>query len=365
MAKVMGLITANYKDNLASITENRSLASLPFGGRYRLIDFALSNMTNSGIKTVSLITPASYRSIIDHVSSGKHWSLDRKEGGLLILPGSVMGMKKSENGKFIMRDLIQNKIALERSNVDLILMMSSDKVMNFNFKDIIKEHEESKRDITMFYKTTDNSDNSGHYLTIEKDGKVTNISNTSSSKANKFMDCFIMGRKAMLELINWYLAMEHSDLIDIISENINNYDIRAFELTNYVGTIESISDYINSNRDLFKEEVSDELFNGSEKIYTKVIDNPPSRFKESANVTNSIIPSGCEIEGTVENSILFRGVKVRKGAVVKNCILLQRCEIEENVVLDEVICDKGVVISNGTRLFGAEGRPCVMTKSMH
>ncbi len=366
MAKVMGLITANYMDRLAGITENRSLASLPFGGRYRLIDFALSNMTNSGITTVSLITPATYRSIIDHVGAGKQWSLDRKVGGLLILPGSVMGMKKSESGKFIMRDLIQNKVVLERSQTDLVLMMSSDKIMNFNFSDAIKEHEENGRNITMFYKTIDNADDvSGQYLDVDRDGRVKGINSSAYGKSKKFMDCLIIDRKLLMNFLEWYNLMEHSDLMDVIEDNLSKLDVKTYELKTYVATIETMADYIRSSRDLFDEDINSQLFNGKDKIFTKVVDTPPSRYRDSANVTNSIIPTGCEIEGKVENSVLFRGVKVRKGAVVKNCILFQRCDVGENVVLDEVICDKGVSISAGTRLYGTAGRPCIMTKSMY
>ncbi len=363
MVRAMGLISANFSDSLGSITDQRSLASLPFGGRYRMVDFALSSMSNSGIHNVCLITPFMYRSIMDHVGAGKQWGLSRKSGGLFILPGAVYGMK-NPGGSFLMRDLIQNRISLERTNADLVVMISSNKVFNYDFRDAMNEHIEQNRDITLFYKSTDKSEHcKGNFLVLDKDNNLTGITHKCIGKGNHFMDCIIINRKLLIDIINWYVAAAHVDFVDTISDNIGKLNIHAKRFTNYIKNIDTISDYMSANRDLLDESVNSELFRGEQKIYTKIQDSPPTRYRNSANVVNSIVPAGCEIEGTVENSVLFRGAKVCKGAVVKNSILLQRSVVEAGAVLENAICDKGVVISAGTKLFGTEGSPCIMAKS--
>ncbi len=362
MAKILGWISANFTDNLGSITEHRSLASLPFGGRYRLVDFALSNMTNSGINTVSLITPYMYRSILDHVGAGREWSLSRKVGGLLILPGAVYGLKGSK-GKFLMRDLIENRISLDRSNADVVLMMSSNKVFNFNFSEIADEHVASGRDITMFYKPTQKcEERQGNFLTVNREGTVTNIRNSATGTDNLSMECMLISRKLLINMIDWYKSAAHFDLVDAIADSLDKLVIAGYEYKKYVGNIDSIVDYMKCSRDLLDTEVQNELFEGN-PIYTKIQDNAPTRYWDGCEISNSIVPAGCDIRGHVENSIIFRGVKVGEGAIIKNSIILQRSVIEPYAQLEDVICDKGVTISAGTKLFGVPNRPCVIGKA--
>ncbi len=362
MIKTLGIISANFVDSMGKITELRSLASMPFGGRYRIIDFALSSMINSGINTVCMITPSMYRSIMDHVGAGKDWGLSRKVGGLLILPGSVYGMKAAK-GKYTMRDFIQNKVSFERSNADFVLIMSSNQIFNYDFSDAIKEHAESDRDITMFYKSVSNAeDYSGQFLTLSACGKVSNIRTNPFSTDNRFTEIFIIKRTLLLEIINNYSEAAHLDLINVIEENLETFKVGSREISSYIEPIDTISQYMKCSKDLLDSNIYQELFLGDIKIQTKIQDSPPTIYKDDAYVINSIVPAGCVINGRVENSILFRGVKIEEGAVVKNSVILQRSTIEKNAVAEDLICNRNIVISSGTKLYGVPTNPYVLLK---
>ncbi len=365
MLNMIGLITANYPNSFGALAEHRSVVTLPFGGRYRLIDFALSNMVNSGITTVGLITPYLFRSIIDHVAAGKAWNLNRKTGGLYIMPGHIAGMKRPES-KFVMKDILQNRTYIDRAKEDMILLMSGNKIYNYNFAEIAKEHQSSGRQITMFYqKDRKCSFELCNYLHIDNKGKVTKITNDDSDTLNLFCDCMIINRSLMQDFLSWYELCPELDVVDIIRANIGRFSVYAHEMTGYVGHVENIADYISCNMDMLKAEVRAELFDSEDRIYTKAQDYAPTRYSATANVSNSIIPTGCQIEGTVENSIIFRGVKVAPGAVIKNSVLMQNCVIEKDVVLDHIICDKSVTVTEGRKMFGGPEEPYIIPKSKH
>lgn len=361
-AKVLGLISCNYNNEaFGSLTERRGLAALPFGGRYRLLDFPLSNMVNAGVRTIGLITPYPYRAIMDHVGNGKEWSLNRKSGGMFILPGAVYGLKNMQSG-FLLRDIILNREYLDRSHDDYVIVSGSHKIFKLDLRLMIERHITEGRDITVLYKQIDDAgEHSGRYLTLA-DGKVAAISCESPGRANCFMDCFIISRGLLLNFIDWYKALGHIDLLDIIAENLPSLNVGAYEYTGYLGQVDNIRDYMKCSQDLLSYDVRQELFAGEQQIFTKVQDNPPAKYGAAAAVKNSLIPTGCIINGTVEDSIIFRGVTVGEGAVVKNCVLMQKTVIEAGAELENVICDKYVTVGAGSKLAGMAARPPVIPK---
>ncbi len=365
MVKIMGLISANYGDDaFGYLTAERTLVSLPFGGRYRLIDFALSNMVNSGIRAVGIITPHNYRSIIDHIGAGKEWSLDRKVGGLFILPGTSYGIKHKES-KFLLRDVLENRIFFDRGKDDLVYVTSGNQIMNIDIRKIAEEHVAKGAGITLLYKNVEGSKKThSRFLEVDEDGKLCGVLSENPVDGKLFIDSFIINRKLAQSFMEWYGNADYLDFMDIVAENLDKIEVDTHEVKGYVSIIDSVEDYVLANCDLLKDDIRKELLEGENKIYTKIQDAAPAKYKNGAKISNSIVTTGCVIEGTVENSILFRGVTVAKGAVVKNSIIMQRSVIEKDAVLENVITDKQVKISAGTKLYGTEEKPVIMAKQL-
>jgi glucose-1-phosphate adenylyltransferase len=363
MKRMMGLISANYANtSFAQLTKDRPVASLPFGGRYRLVDFPLSNMVNSGIFTVGLITPYMYRSIMDHVGVGKEWALSRKVGGMFILPGSIYGLKNVQN-KFLLRDIIQNRPYLDRSSSELVVILGCSKVFNIDFQDVAEHHVERGAEITLIYKKTAAAcETKELYLDIDEDGQVTAAHDAASVDNNCFMDAFIINRDLLLKFIGWYEETSYLDLTDIIFENISHLDVAGFEFKGYMGNADSVRCYMRCNQDLLNPEVNHELFRPDRPIITKIQDSPPAKYWPSADVRNSLVSSGCIIKGSVENSIIFRGVTIETNAAVRNCIIMQNTVIRGDSVLENVICDKYAVIRQGVKLYGNADDPILVGK---
>lgn len=365
MKSLMGLISTNYiGGEYGVLTEERPVASLPFGGRYRLIDFPLSNMVNSGISTVGLITPYKYRSLMDHVGVGKEWVLNRKVGGLFILPGSTFGLHGAK-GRCMVRDLIQNRVFIEKGGCKHIVISDSSKVMNIDFSLVEDAHEESDNDITFVYKEVLQADMPAEtYLALEKDGRVKNIQRGSfgSKKSNLILGAFIIKVDLLLYILDEYEHMGYMDMMDVLKENIDKYKMGSYKFSGYAGIINSLVSYMHVSMDLLKPEVRDELFPDNKPIFTKVQDAPPVKYVRGCDVCSSLVSSGCVIEGTVESSIIFRDVHIAKGAVVRNCVLMQHCDIPEGVILENVICDKYVSLKPGIHITGSPEAPITLNK---
>jgi glucose-1-phosphate adenylyltransferase len=364
--KTIGLISANYSDeDFGDLTKERTLASLPFCGRYRLIDFPLSNMVNSGITTVGVVTPYNSGSLIDHIGTGSPWSLDRKSGGLFMMPGSVYGVETG-NSRFLLRDVINNKRFLERDDADYVIVAASSDVYNMDLTPLIKAHSESGMKITAVYKTIPNGeDYEGYFFETDLGGKVTEIKKKSEGWSKYFMDLFIVDREYMLNFLKWYEALEYMDMFQVLADNLDTTDMDAFEFKGYLGKITGLKEYLKINQDMCIHEIRNEVFNNSERmIYTKTQDEAPAFFMPGSDVRDSIISTGCRIEGKVENSIIFRSVKIGKDAVVRNSIVMMHCNVGDDAVLDHVIADKYAELSDGVKVNGGGDKPIVIRKSM-
>jgi glucose-1-phosphate adenylyltransferase len=361
MERVIGIISANYETHdLGCLTQERTIASLPYGGRYRLIDFPLSNMVNSGISTVGLITPYKYRSVIDHIGAGKEWQLDRKNGGLFILPGSLFGVTSSE-ARFMIRDIKHNLIYLKRSAADYVILTASDVVYNMDYRDLLEQHVNSGADITMLY--SEAVEDAPHDLGLEIDGgRVTSFLHGLKKGENIFRGCFVISRELLMNIVSWYSSVDFMDIFEAIEPELGKMDVRTFRFDGYIRTVDSIRDYYIHSMELLRSDVRKELFTPLHPIMTKVQDSVPSKYIEGCCVRNSMIPAGCVIRGTVENSILFRGVKVEEGAVVRNSVLMQSCVVEAGAVVENAILDRKNVIKADTVIKGSPENVFVMEK---
>ncbi|MVP02305.1 glucose-1-phosphate adenylyltransferase subunit GlgD [Paenibacillus lutrae] len=365
MKHVMGVINlVNEPDDLEELTLHRCAGSVPFGGRYRLIDFILSSMVNSSIDNVAVFTQHKYRSLMDHLGSGKEWDLDRKRGGLFVLPSvqdDPNGMSRGDLFQFY-----SHRDYFYRGREELVIIARSHMVCNINFEDAVRYHEETKADITVMYKEAE-EEYSGSFrrLAIRPDGRVTVIEDQSGRLRtnNVSMEMYIMSKALLLDMVETCLAQGYDHLVrDGIMKNVDKLNVYGYKHEGYLGIVNSIAGYYHHSRELLDPEILRDLFFRKDRIYTKVKDEPPARYEASANVRNSLVANGCVIEGKVENSILSRGVKISKGATVKNSIILQNCDIEENVVIENAILDKDVFISRGRVLTGDVRAPFIAAK---
>lgn len=362
MDRVLGIICANYDTpKLGILTSERSSAALPFAGRFRLIDFALSNMAYSKIGTIGLITPYKYRSIIDHVGAGKEWGLDKKNGGLFVSPGSLFGISEKTK-RFLLRDIRKNNILLKRSSSNYVVLSSANAAYNIDYNEMLSYHKETKADIT-FLVNTAKRDHINMRGIVMDNGYVTDISDNASAGDTVFLDSFILSTELLSNFCTWYKAVDFMDIIDIIKDNLGKFKVAAFKHNGYSAGIFTTSDYFLKSLDLLNPKYFDELFHGKHSIITKVGSTAPSKYFKDSNVSNSLIPSGCEIFGNVDNSILFRDVHVAKGAIIKNSILMQSCKIMENAVIENCIIDRGNIISANTKIAGTSEGPFVIGKN--
>lgn len=368
MTDAMGIIlTGNQDVRMNELIQVRDTAALPFGGRYRLIDFVLSNMVNSGIINVGIATHVNYSSLMDHVGSGKPWDLNRKNYGLFILPPQVRGT--STFGATGAVDLLHNVLTyLHRSKQKYVVLSGENIVCNMSYEDAIKKHQETGADITAIYNEMELDDPQLKKCTtydIDANGKVKEIHYNLSEPVSKNagMDVFIIERTKLQALIeDAYAKGSRSFINDILIASMHELDIYAYKYDGFVGRIDSVVAYYDNNMKMLDPELRKEIFQGKYPIYTKVKDQVPTKYLEGADVKNSLVADGCVIEGKVENSIIFRGVHIEKGAHVKNCIVMQNTVIQARCDLENLVIDKECTLRSGKRLAGQPTYPFILPK---
>ncbi|MEA5017664.1 MAG: glucose-1-phosphate adenylyltransferase subunit GlgD [Erysipelotrichaceae bacterium] len=361
MNRLTGIISTNYlTEDLGALSVERSGALVPFGGRYRLIDFVLSNMVNSAVDSIGIIAPFKYRSLIDHISSTKAWMLDKKHGGLYVLPGSAYGINRSFD-RFLLRDFVDNKTYIQRIDTPYVLVTAANFVYNMNYEAMFAEHRESGADITMLYTIASGDDIHPTRLTVESD-RVKGFSKGVLESDRMFMDCFIISRDFLLAVLEWYGQADYLDLFEALYQDVDKLYIRGYQYDGFVANVFSTANYFKYNMELLNHDVRVALFAKDAQIMTKVQDSPPATHGKNAIVKNSLIQSGCQIDGTVENSILSRKVKVEKGAIVKNCILFKSVHVESGAHIENLILDKNNKIKKNVTIIGSKNDIQILPK---
>ncbi|MDD6275424.1 MAG: glucose-1-phosphate adenylyltransferase subunit GlgD [Clostridia bacterium] len=362
--KILGLIFSNtYDQYLNELTSLRSMGSVPFGGRYRLIDFQLSAMVNSGIGKVGVITKSNYQSLMDHVGNGRSWDLARKNGGLYILPPfSSTGSTGLYNNKI--QALYGSADFLRHSEEEYVLMTDCNTVYNIDLTEMFDFHNIKNADITIAY-AKGKKPNIDELMSFELDenGRISTMFRGDSDGAYSLN--VVLMRKALLEkLINEAAGLNYSSFADdIIGRNLKSLKIYGYEFGGFVRVLDGMQSYFDTNMELLKSENRKALLS-SRPVYTKVKDDVPAIYGLNSSVSNSLIADGCVIEGEVENSILFRGVHIGKGSVVKNCVLMQNTYISDNVNINCVVADKNVVIKPNKMLSGDAKYPLCIGKGI-
>ena len=362
-ANALGIIFPNSYDSLVpELVDERLMASIPFGGRYRMVDFVLSSMVNCGIDNISVLVRSNYHSLMDHLGSGREWDLARKNGGLNIFPPYSEKNVKVYSGRVDALYSIMDTLKDQKEKY--VVMTDTNIAVNFDFKALMKAHAESGADVTMVYTKEEiptglkeNTDMHNLYFTLKmEDNRVSKIYLNSKDEGvqNLSMNIYIMERELLMDLVNTAFVRGYTYFErDILAAKTDKLNIQGYEYNGYVARVCNMKSYFDENMKLLKDENLDALFSGN-PIYTKVRDDNPTRYIAGAKAKNALVADGCVIEGEVENSILFRGVKVAKGAKVKNCVLMQDTVVGENANLEYVITDKNVNITAGKELHGTD-----------
>ena len=360
----LGIIFPNsYDDLVPELVADRLMASIPFAGRYRMIDFILSCMVNCGIDNVSVIVRKNYHSLLDHLGAGREWDLTRKNGGLNIVPPFAEKTVKVYNGRV---EALASILGFLKSQKEkYVIMADANVAASFDFGAFLEQHIESGADVTVAYteeelpesfKNTEINSKSLYY-TLDLDGqRVTNIKiNSKASGVQNFsMNIYAIERETLIDQISQafvrgYVYYER----DILSPHLVTLNVQGFKFEGYSARISDMKSYFDENMKLLDENNLDALFDKGQ-IYTKIRDDNPTRYKTGSRVKNVMAADGCVIEGDVENCILFRGVKIKSGAKVRNCVLMQDTVVESGADIDYVITDKNVVISENQKLQGTD-----------
>jgi glucose-1-phosphate adenylyltransferase len=363
----LGIIFPNsYDATIPEMVTERAMASIPFAGRYRMIDFPLSSMANCGITNVSVIVRKNYHSLMDHLGAGREWDLSRRRGGLNMWPPFADKNVKLYNGRVEALASILN--FLESQKEKYVVMSDANCAANIDYNAVLAEHQKVGADITMLYQKTEipaGLKNDNCTVSVGADGRVTEMfyNDFRPGVQNLDMNVYVIERAALIRLVK---DASSRGLIyferEILGHNVSTLNIHAVEYTGYVARVCDMKSYFDENRKLIDEKNLDALFPANSPVYTKTRDDNPTRYVAGSHVAESLVADGCCIEGTVENCVLFRGVVVKKGAVVKNCVLMQDTVVEADAQLDCVVTDKNVHITAGRHLSGTESFPVYVAK---
>ena len=373
MKNTLGIIIGFDSNNdLRELSEHRPVASVPFGGRYRVIDFMLSNLVNSGCYQVGVLMRDKYQSLMDHLGSGKDWDLSRKRGGLMLCPPNAFAPKSSplvtENYHTSLEALGSVSDMLQKSKCEHVVVCGADIIANIPLDEAMREHKKSGADVTIV--CTKNTDGGPFdmFLNLSPRHEVNDIRNGDNAGGKckyKSLGIYIMKRKYLLDLLSDCVTHNlQSFERDAMQHVFNRGDsIQAYVFDKYVAKIEDVKSYFSASMDMLDKDIRDQVFLKSRPILTKIHDSAPTYYGEDAVVSDSLIADGSRIEGTVENSIIFRGCNIAKGAVVKDSIIMQSGIISEGVELSYVVTDKGVTVRENRKMMGHATYPVAIAKN--
>ena len=350
---------------LRELTERRMPASLPFGGRYRAVDFMLSNMASAGITDVGVVLHGNYQSLIDHIGNGKVWDMARKYGGLRLLPPFAGGSKyRSEDfrGKLDALSGVRSYLASVRQ--DYVVLSDSDLIINLPLQQVLETHIESGADITCVCTAHDEFVENATYFTLDGTGRIAGTRCAPRTASGyRSLEIYLLRRDLLLRLVDECAAQEkYSFRRDVLCGMADQLDLRGFVWDGFAAQLRTVREYFERSMQLLDPSIRAELFCPARPILAKEDDEAASYLAPEARCVDSLIADGCQIEGTVEHSILFPGVRVGRGSVVRNCILFKNSVVEDGVTLGCVIADKNVRIRRGGTLIGHESYPLAISK---
>ena len=360
--KAIGIILAGGNNKMMKeLSNKRAIAAMPVAGSYRSIDFALSNMSNSKIQKVAVITQYNARSLNEHLSSSKWWDFGRKQGGLFVFTADSSYWYRGTADS-----LYQNLQFLKSSHEPYVVIASGDGIYKLDYGKVLEYHIEKKADITMVVKKLEDRSEINRFgvVSMTEEGRVTEIDEKplETNLSTVSTGIYIIRRRLLIELIEKAAEEDRHDFVrDILVRYKNLKKIYAYKLDTYWSNISTVNSYYKTNMDFLKKDVRNYFFKQYPDIYTKVEDLPPAKYNFGAEVRNSLVSSGCIVNGCVENSVLFKKIYIGNNSVVKNCIILNDAYIGDNSYLENCIVESGSTIKANSRYVG-EGDPIIVVE---
>lgn len=362
MANAFGIIASSGTHiKVEGLQEYRPIAAFSFLGRYRVIDFPISNMSNSGIDLIQVYIRRKPRSLVEHLGTGRHYNINSKRGKLQIL----FSQNRSENDVYNtdIAGYLENIEMIERTHQPYVVIAPSYMVYAENYDTLLQTHIDSGADITLLYHSVDNAKEAFlncDVLNLNKQKGVESIEKNRGSAKNRnvFMDTYIMKKELFIELI--HKAKKMSSMItlpQIVNASCGELDIRGVAHRGYFASITDFKSYYDANMSLIDLKNSQSLFNPDWPIYTRTNDSCPTQYFEGGDVKNSIVSNGCLIEGNIKNSVIGRGCQIKKGATIKNCIVLANTVIDENVHIENQVIDKWAKITKDREIISSADCP--------
>lgn len=367
MKNCVGIINLDGNESkMGELVVNRPLASIPIAARYRIIDFVLSNMTNSGIDCIGIFTKNKSRSLIDHLTNGKPWDLNRKKDGL-----KVFNFGEYDPAYEDVHNFADNIEFLKHSRREYVLLASSHMICNIDYEEVLEHHKNSGKDITIVYKNVKKPQNAFDdckVLNFNDSGDVVSIGENigRNDEANISMEMYVLKTFVFIDIVNECIRSGMFRKVkDYIRENLDKLSVNGYEFQGHLECINSLKALYDANLSLLNRKVSKEIFNEDRPIYTKTKDEAPTHYTKESEVVNSIIANGCYIKGSVENCVIGRRVYIGEGVKLRNCVIMQNSVIEDRAVLDNVIADKGTEIKSEEKLIGSQLYPLFIKKSKY
>ncbi len=365
--KVTGIIFANDA-TLGELTTQRTMASLPFGGRYRLVDFHLSNMAGAGIRHVGIVSRHNFQSLMNHIGSGEEWGLELEEGGLEFLTPYAMSATDVYRGKLDALHSVMGFLQYGQQD-EYVVMADSSVLCNIDLAKVVESHITSGKDITVVTKTgiANGEKQLDLALKLDDKGEIVDIAvdYVASSDYLASMDIFVLSKEWLRNKVREFIARNlfHMDRDLVLGQwqkgevTINVYPFAGVALYN-----DTIEEYFTNSMALINKDVRHDLFRYNHPVYTKVRDRVPTYYGENCEVEDCIVADGCMLEGQVEDSILFRNVTICEGAKVENCVVMNDTVIGEGAELKNVILDKDVTVRPGAKLMGTGKNPIIVKR---
>lgn len=360
MAKAFGIVTSSAEQKVAGVQQRRSIGAFSFLGRYRIIDFAISNFSNSDIDNIQVYISSKPHSLIAHVGTGRHYNINSKRGNIDILFPDEENLNEIYNTNI--NSFIENLERIKSKPFEYVVIQPSCMVFSQDFDALLKQHIASGADITtLYHKVDDAHDGYNTCNVLHLDGeKVTAITPCLGDNATEdiFMETFIMKKDLLLDLIE--AARQTSSmytLSDIVSAKCDTYDVRGVAHEGFFAPITSLATYFKANLDLLDMDKANALFHEDWPIYTRTTDSCPARYFAGAMTKKSFIANGCLIKGSVENAVIGRGVTIEEGAVVKNCVIMAHSKIRKDAVVENQVIDKYATITAGRKIIADFDKP--------
>lgn len=368
--QAMGIIFSNiYDSQMGALTEFRTSASIPVGGRYRQIDFVLSDLANSGIRHIGIVTKYNYQSLMDHLGSCQEWDLNLNTNGVVFLPPFSTGHNGIYRGKL---EALQNALpVLENGNQEYVVLADSNVMATVDFRKVIESHRDSGCDVTVVAKAgiADGKQVQPFAVKADARGKAVGmgVQYVAPADYQVGLGMFVISRTHLIDTINelvprGHYHLERDYIMRFFNKNALSVNVYSFEGVALFNRC--VEDYYQNNMKLLDPDVRQSLFRGEVPIYTKVRDEVPTQYGKHCEVANCVVADGCRLGGALENSIIFRSVKVEEGAEVKDSIIMQGSVVEKGASIQYVILDKDVTVSSGTRLLGSPENPLIIRKGV-